>query len=387
MLDADDHNIIAKNISTMRGFVAAASAIVGMLMVYMHSSHDDENDLRAYFPIRQLRPPRHPKFINPSFTDPKNVRLKEDIAPSFISNIAPEESADMIAASSSSTAYNKFANALPTKLTNEQFIFLDQLQRMEYSQVKIEYDKRPFRTWSTAGVPATVTTSNDGTLFVYMHIPKTASSHVTAAMRSTGSNMPSKAKTRELATLKDSFVFTTIRHPEDRLASAYGSIITRYLKRISHGWAHELVSTTDSSSSLVPLDFLPIPESPTDITAWEQHFIDSIHQWLETVNNVGWDHPNFYWEHHFLPQIDNLHGYPVSYIVCPEKLDDTLLALGMEPSSGLQNAHEHVEDRMPRNKFQKYEMLREETKELVRKLYYDDYVMYNTFCMQRNNSV
>ena len=72
--------------------MAAALAIVGTLMVYMHSSHDDENDLRAYFPSRQLRP-HHPKFINPSYTDPKNVRSKEDIAPSFISNIAPKESA------------------------------------------------------------------------------------------------------------------------------------------------------------------------------------------------------------------------------------------------------------------------------------------------------
>ena len=82
----------AKSISTMRGFiVAAALAIVGTLMVYMHSDYDNATDLRAYFPSRQLRP-RYPKFINPSFTDPKNVMVKQDVEASFHGQNAPKES-------------------------------------------------------------------------------------------------------------------------------------------------------------------------------------------------------------------------------------------------------------------------------------------------------
>ena len=80
--------------STMKGFVAAALAIVGTSVLYMHSSHDDANDLRDSFPSCQLRR-SHPKYrySNPSFTDPKVVTVKETIGPSFISDIAPDESA------------------------------------------------------------------------------------------------------------------------------------------------------------------------------------------------------------------------------------------------------------------------------------------------------
>ena len=78
----------------MKGFVAAALAIVGMSVLYMHSSHDDANNLRDSFPSRQLRR-SHPKyrFRNPSFTDPKVVTVKEEMEPPFISDITSEESA------------------------------------------------------------------------------------------------------------------------------------------------------------------------------------------------------------------------------------------------------------------------------------------------------
>ena len=77
---------------TMKGFLPAVLAIVDTSVFYIHSSHDDANDLRfSSFPSRQLRS-RNQQFINPSFADPKNVMVKQEMEPSFISDVTPEES-------------------------------------------------------------------------------------------------------------------------------------------------------------------------------------------------------------------------------------------------------------------------------------------------------
>ena len=69
----------------MKGFLPAALAIVGTSVLYMYSGYDDATGLRASsFPSRQLR-------LNPSFTDPKNVMVKPEMDPSFISHITPED--------------------------------------------------------------------------------------------------------------------------------------------------------------------------------------------------------------------------------------------------------------------------------------------------------
>ena len=39
--------------------------------------------------------------------------------------------------------------------------------------------------------------------------------------------MMNKAETRKSAGVQDSFVFTTICHPEERLVSAYGTLLNR----------------------------------------------------------------------------------------------------------------------------------------------------------------
>ena len=59
----------------MKGFLPAALAIVGTSVLYMYSGYDDATGLRASsFPSRQLR-------LNSSFTDPKNVMVKQEMDP------------------------------------------------------------------------------------------------------------------------------------------------------------------------------------------------------------------------------------------------------------------------------------------------------------------
>ena len=61
----------------MKGFLPAALAIVGTSVLYMYSGYDDATatGLRASsFPDRQLR-------LNSSFTDPKNVMVKQEMDP------------------------------------------------------------------------------------------------------------------------------------------------------------------------------------------------------------------------------------------------------------------------------------------------------------------
>ena len=77
----------------MRSFVAAALAIVGTPVLYVYSNYDEADNLSlSASSLRRKLRRRHPKFINPSFTDPNTVMVKQDIEASFHGQNAPDES-------------------------------------------------------------------------------------------------------------------------------------------------------------------------------------------------------------------------------------------------------------------------------------------------------
>lgn len=334
-----------------KAFLSAAAAALLFLCAAYLSNFNVPHPLAilAYDIHRNLR---STKYAPLAFNDPKSVNPKADVAD-----------------------VNSWRDTLTlAKLTSEQSMLLDSLQRMEYSRVNI------IGGYSETGDFGMSTTTKKGVFAVYIYNPKTGSSAVRNAMKPEGIMMK-KAETRKSAGVQDSFVFTTIRHPEERLVSAYGTLLNRYsLRKGKLWWAHE-----DHNSGSVTHDYLPMPQSPTDIQSWKLHFQDSLHMWLKTVNNAGWDNPSFSWNIHLIPQIDHLRGYNISYIACSEYLSGTLTALGLR-NPGRRNRNEHAKGKMPTTKFQSFDLLRHETKELVRKLYHDDYALYNTFCGKRDET-
>ena len=104
----------------MKGFLPAALAIVGTSVLYMYSGYDDATGLRASsFPNRQLRL-HNPKSINPSFADPKNVMVKQEIEPSFIDQTVPNPAAPDPVDNS-----NNLSLSLRASNTQRQLLLLD----------------------------------------------------------------------------------------------------------------------------------------------------------------------------------------------------------------------------------------------------------------------
>lgn len=169
-------------------------------------------------------------------------------------------------------------------------------------------------------------------------------------------------------------MFTTLRHPEERIASAYSTMIKRLHGK---GWAHR---------NKVPFNIILWPASKTDISSWNKHFRCMVHKWMETIDKFGWDHGDFWWDQHLIPQYEYLKGYNISQICCTDSLERCFLEIGIRQPSIIRNLYEKA-NFMPEKKIQSFGLLRDDTKSLVRKLYKDDYRVYDTFCGAGRNDL
>jgi hypothetical protein len=163
------------------------------------------------------------------------------------------------------------------------------------------------------------------------------------------------------------FIFTVIRHPGERIASAYSTIMSRYGGRFSHN-----------------KNFSPTPDNTTDIAAWSLHFSESIRLMMNTVKQIGWNTTLLFWNVHIVPQVEFMRGLNISHIGCLHSINETLKQMHLGPLQNFKtNIYEHT-DNMPTEKFASYDLVDEETKTLMKELYAEDYKLYEETCVDSN---
>ena len=104
-----------------------------------------------------------------------------------------------------------------------------------------------------------------------------------------------------------------------------------------------------------------------------------MHVWLTTIDKFGWNHSQIWWDQHLIPQYEYMKGYSISHICCTNALDICFQRIGLEPPKMKRNSYEKATF-MPEKKFQQFDLLTEETKALVRKLYANDYDLCKLYC-------
>ena len=241
-----------------------------------------------------------------------------------------------------------------TRLT----LSLNHIRSSPYSIVKRQ--ECGDKSWNEHGEYGILRNQNTSNL-IYIYNPKTGSDTVRFAMRGQveRSNKLSKGKVfnkTELQNLHNrDFVFTTIRSPEERITSAYSTMMNRLSTR---GWAHR---------GNLQYNITRWPNSSTDIPAWEEHFRQMVHVWMTVIAEFGWENNNFWWDQHLIPQYEYLKGYNISYICCTNALDRCFSKVRLDPPTIVRNSYEKAAF-MPNEKFQSFHLLKKETKALVRKL-------------------
>lgn len=170
----------------------------------------------------------------------------------------------------------------------------------------------------------------------------------------------------KISTNYNPIIFTVIRHPEERVVSAYYTILSR-----SGGNYGSIKGIHEAQI------FPKSPDNTTDIGQWSHHFTESIKSMMGSIKRIGWKRA--YWNVHIIPQIEFMRGLNVSHIGCIDSINETFALLGLRSDVKVGNVYEHNMN-MPKEKFASFDMLDEETKALMRELYADDFKLYKANC-------
>ena len=261
-----------------------------------------------------------------------------------------------------------------TTTSKQKRVLLQEIRAASYSTVKSqEWGDKSWSEHGEYGILRKGVSLKTSSNLIYIYNPKTGSDTIRYALRGEveRSNKLSKGiilnKTDLQRLQHSSFVFTSVRHPEERITSAYSTMVNRLYQK---GWAH---------NRDVQYNITRCPESSTDISAWEDHFRQMVHEWMTTVDIFGWNHPDLWYDQHLIPQIEYLKGYNISLVCCTNAMERCFSNIGLNQPKIVRNSYEKASF-MPVKKFQKFDLLTEESKALVRKLYADDYILFNTFC-------
>ena len=173
----------------------------------------------------------------------------------------------------------------------------------------------------------------------------------------------------------DPLIFTMIRDPGERVASAYSTIMAR-------------------GRSFARKTYLSLPKPPKNTTvassAWEEHFQKSIWEMMNSVKKNGWENTKFHWNEHIIPQVEFMRGLNVSHIGCIGSINETLAKLHLAADAAADgeeirmNQYER-NNKMPSVKFGSYAMLSVETKALIREVYEEDYALFDSLCTGSNS--
>jgi hypothetical protein len=208
-----------------------------------------------------------------------------------------------------------------------------------------------------------------GCMLAYLLIPKSGSTTVRMTLRNNAPNTE-----MIYLTPKDNkynpYTFTFLRDPGERIASAYSTIMARFDGSFTH-----MAPRNDIHK------FPAAPRNISDISAWTEHFKESIHLAMATVKRVGWGNIKWQWNEHVPLQKEFMRGVNFAYIGCIESMEDALKGLGLNITLPLDesNTYQHS-DGMPKEKFGSFDVLDDETKALVREVYKEDYELYESTC-------
>ena len=208
---------------------------------------------------------------------------------------------------------------------------------------------------------------------LYIYVPKAASTTIKKVLareaRKKNWRMTKNVHIKKLNTSK-STLFSVIRHPYDRIASAYSTLTSR-MKGLAG-------MCKDTNFQIIAPH---TPQNTSNIQEWEEHFRQSLTTWLEgVIQSGGFKNKSCNWDVHFAPQIEFLKGYPVRHIGCTQTLSTTFDFLNITKTlSTVANAYENNR-KMPKKKFQSHALLSKYTKELIDRVYEEDFWLFNTFC-------
>ena len=218
--------------------------------------------------------------------------------------------------------------------------------------------------------------SNESDL-LYIFVPKAASTTIKQLLAREAQEknwrMAMNVHIQKLNTSKSTLLFSVIRHPYDRIASAYSTLTSR-----TKGRAGMCKDTKFDIIAPHP------PQKTSNIQEWEEHFRQSVTTWLEgVIQSGGFKNKSCEWDVHFAPQIEFLKGYPVRHIGCTQTLSTTFDFLNITTkSSPMANAYQNTNGILPKQKFQSHALLSNYTKELIDRVYEEDFWLFNTFCNQ-----
>ena len=203
----------------------------------------------------------------------------------------------------------------------------------------------------------------------YLFVPKAGSSTMKDTLKSAGKTEKIwlSSPINGTSTL-DPKIFTLMRDPGERVASAYSTILARYNGRFSSN------------------KFPEPPGNTTDAAApeWKEHFQKSISMMMRSVKENGWNNASFVWNVHIVPQVEFMRGLNVSHIGCVGSINETLTKLDLmdDGKKVERNQYEH-NDKMPSKKFGSYAILSVESKKLIREVYEEDYALFESLCANK----
>ena len=263
-------------------------------------------------------------------------------------------------------------------LCYSQEVFLESIKAMNATSVKlVDRHNRALR----------VTRPDPPNNLLYINIPKSGSTFIGSSLRAENKRNKNSAKedntiasieyTTNLGDFNTSeyTTFTMLRSPQERLISAYSTIMTRY-----HGIVGTCTFVSPQEGKTINVGSPPAPNT-NDTTQWKSHFTTAIDTWLQSFHKYGFNNPNCKWNEHIIPQVEFIKGSDIKYIGCTERAHDTLMALNISynSSSTADNSYER-NIRMPKEKFQSYDLLTNNAKKLLDEVYADDYVAHRCFC-------
>jgi hypothetical protein len=249
-----------------------------------------------------------------------------------------------------------------SRVIRRQRQYLEGLRGMNVTSVK--------DTWGPDSVKhdlgMTLKRSDPLDSLLYITIPKAGSRTMKTALSTdpSGLTFDRKQFLHKLNT-SEYLTFSVVRHPEERIASAYSTIVTRF-----SGFGKRGRKT---------LPNIPTPTMGDDIESWREHFQKTMYLWMKTVRDCGWNNTRCRWNEHLIPQIEFVRGYDLRLIGCLDSIEDTFSRINVSLNQTQMNTYQH-KDGMPSEKFQSFDLLFNDTKTLIRELYKEDYDLFHTFC-------
>lgn len=361
------------------GFIHYITFILAVLSVYMLSCLDLESfKLSRFLGASNTDEVHHVYSFNETYSRGGQANPETDTANTRTITTSPKQQDPIETNISNNTASRPVSNPNSTadakNVTVEGKITSEAIQICNNTTCKQPDPPGGIRLESTRGLALMLHGWKDCKItlqcnLAYLMIPKAGSTLSKNTLMATAGRKEKVWLSFEDGTNSTNYnpyIFTVIRHPGERIASAYSTIISRYAPYLTFGGQQHMTAKT--------------PENTTDVTSWSKHFSESIRKMINHVNTIGWSNTQAAWNEHIVPQVEFMRNLNVSHIGCVNSINETFTKMQLNTKKEMKNnAYEHNSN-MPEEKFASFDLIDDETKALIQKLYADDYKLYHSTC-------